>query len=138
MSIIDEKKALAAKYHMSGYNCAQSVACAFAEDFGFDSGTVFKLAEGFGLGMGNMECTCGAVSGAVMAAGMKNSGSVPGSTKGSTYGLSRQINEAFTEKNGTLICADLKGVTTGKPLRSCPGCIDDAVEILCGVLNLDK
>ncbi|MDD7408297.1 MAG: C-GCAxxG-C-C family protein [Anaerovoracaceae bacterium] len=136
---VDERKALAAKYHRSGYNCAQSVACAFAGDLGFDHDTVYKMAEGFGLGMGNMECTCGAVSGAVMAAGMKNSDpSVPGSTKGSTYKLSREINEKFVEKNKSLICADLKGVTTGQVLRSCPGCIDDAVEILCGVLEMTE
>ena len=34
---------------------------------------MFKLAEGFGLGMGCMDGTCGAVSGAVAIAGMCNS-----------------------------------------------------------------
>lgn len=132
-----DRKEKAAAYHRLGYNCAQSVACTFAEDFGYNPNQVYLLTEGFGLGMGNMECTCGAVSGAVAAAGMKCSNlKEPGKTKGKTYGLARQINEKFREKNGSVICADLKGVTTGKVLRSCPGCIEDAVAIAEEVLEL--
>ncbi len=132
-----DRKERAAVLHASGYNCAQSVACVFAEDFGFDADEVYRLTEGLGLGMGNMECTCGAVSGAVAAAGMKNSDlSRKGKTKAGTYALARQINEKFRQKNGSVICADLKGVKTGTVLRSCPGCIDDAVEIAEEVLGL--
>ena len=131
------RKERADALHRSGYNCAQSVACVFAEDFGFDPDTVYLMTEGFGLGMGNMACTCGAVSGAVAAAGMKCSDlTKPGKTKSSTYQLARQINEKFREKNGSVICADLKGVTTGQVLRSCPGCIEDAVDIAEEVLGL--
>ena len=42
----------------------------------------------------------------------------------------------FEEKNGSTICRDLKGVDTGKVLRTCPGCIEDAVEIVQEVLGL--
>lgn len=38
----------------NGYNCAQAVACAFAEEAGVDKATVFRIAEGFGSGMGTM------------------------------------------------------------------------------------
>lgn len=132
-----EKQAKAAELHSRGYNCAQAVACSFCEELGFDEETVFRLAEGFGLGMGGMQCTCGAVSGAMMLAGMANSKpEMGGRSKSFTYKVGKDIPAKFLEKNGSLICGELKGVSTGKVLRSCPGCIDDAVEIAEEVLGL--
>lgn len=64
-----DKKELAVSLHNRKFNCCQSVICAFAQETGVDALTLFKMSEGFGLGMGGMECTCGALSGAVMAAG---------------------------------------------------------------------
>ena len=132
------KKELAISLHDKKYNCAQAVACAFAEEIGVDMETLFKACEGFGLGMGGMNGTCGAISGAVMLAGFRNSdGNLdnPG-TKASTYQLSRVILEKFEEKNHGTRCRELKGVDTGCVLRSCPGCIEDAVEIVQEVLGL--
>ena len=63
----------AAERHERGYNCAQAVACCYCEEMGIDEQTVFELTEGFGLGMGGMEGTCGAVSGAVAVLGRMNS-----------------------------------------------------------------
>ena len=40
--------------HNRGYNCAQSVVCAYCELFGMDESAAFRLAEGFGGGMGGM------------------------------------------------------------------------------------
>ena len=42
----------------------------------------------------------------------------------------------FAEQNSSLTCKELKGVETGKVLRSCPDCIMDAVEIAEKVLGL--
>lgn len=128
----------AANRHENGHNCAQAVACSFAKELGYDEKVIFQASEAFGAGMGGMECTCGAVCGAVMAAGMKNS--VMGGeklTKASTYQLSKKITEKFREKNGSVICRELKGMDTGKVLRSCPGCIEDAVHITEEVLGLE-
>lgn len=131
------KKELANELHNQKYNCAQAVACAFADDFDADPQLVFKLCEGFGLGMGCMNGTCGAISGAIAILGLKNSDgnlSTP-STKLSTYQLSKEMHERFRTKNQGTICHDLKGIDTGKPLRSCAGCIEDAVEILEEILK---
>ena len=107
-------------------------------EIGVDEETLFKAGEAFGLGMGGMEGTCGAVSGAVMLAGFKNSDGQLNDpkTKAETYKLSREIVRRFEEKNGSLICRDLKGIDTGTVLRTCPGCIEDAVEIVQEVLGL--
>ncbi len=48
--------------HNKGYNCAQSVACAFVNEVTMEEKTLFKVAEALGRGMGNMEGTCGAIS----------------------------------------------------------------------------
>ena len=45
------KKEKAALLHAKGYNCAQSVACAFCEELGLDEQLIFKLNEGFGAGL---------------------------------------------------------------------------------------
>ena len=125
---INACQAQAAEYHARGFNCAQA---------GLDPQTAFTLTEGFGAGMGGMTETCGAISGAVaimgfvMSDGMENP-----KTKGQTYKLSREIAKRFGEKNTTTVCGTLKGIGSDKgPLRSCPGCIDDAVEIACDVLK---
>ncbi len=132
------KKELAISLHDKKYNCCQAVACAFAEEVGVPMETLFKAGEGFGLGMGCMECTCGALSGAVLLAGFCNSdGELHSpSTKQATYQLSRKLAAGFIEKNGSMICKELKGVETGKVLRSCPGCIEDGVELVQEILGL--
>ena len=59
-------------FHDKGYNCAQAVACSFCKEFGVDEEEMFRIAEGFGLGMGMME-VCGALSGMMMIIGLQNS-----------------------------------------------------------------
>ena len=112
----------ATKLHENGCNCAQAVACSFCQEFGIDENEMFRIAEGFGLGMGVMEM-CGALSGMAMIIGLSNSqGSTDeGSrTKGDTYKKIRTYVQKFKEKNGSCICRELKGVETGKVLCSCP------------------
>ncbi len=121
----------AVSLHDKGYNCAQAVVCAFADDLGLDEQTAYKMSEAFGLGVGQMEI-CGAVSGACMVAGMKNSGGLDniGKTKGETYKINRAIADEFKQMNESVICRELKGVETGNVIRSCTGCIEDAVKIV--------
>ena len=121
----------AVSLHYKGYNCAQAVVCAFADDLGLDEQTAYKMSEAFGLGVGQMEI-CGAVSGACMVAGMKNSGGLDniGKTKGETYKINRAIADEFKQMNESVICRELKGVETGNVIRSCTGCIEDAVKIV--------
>ena len=46
------------------HNCAQAVACTYCDLCGLDSKVVEDIAGSFGLGMGNMEGTCGSLVGA--------------------------------------------------------------------------
>lgn len=132
------KKEKAIELHDKRFNCCQAVACAFAEEIGVDEQILFKMGEGFGLGMGCMDGTCGALSGAIMLAGLKNSdgNTDTPATKASTYQLSKELLQKFKEKTGSTVCRELKGVDTGKILCSCPDCICAGVEIVEDVLKL--
>lgn len=114
-----------------GYNCAQSVVCAFADVVGVDEQVLFRIAEGFGSGMGGQQHVCGAVAGAVMVNGLRNSSGQPGNIDSliKTLGVSRQLTESFCAQNSTAICKDLKGTETGKMIRSCPDCVMDAARL---------
>ena len=121
------KAEYAISLHDQGYNCAQAVACTFCKEFGVDEQEMFRIAEGFGLGMGMME-----MCGMMMVIGLANSvgdleKGMP--TKGSTYKQVKEQVQKFKEKNGSYLCHELKGVETGKVLCSCPQCIMDAVAL---------
>lgn len=124
------------KKHDIGYNCAQAVACTYCDLVGMDEDTMFRLTEALGAGMGGMEGTCGAVSGACVLAGMKAStGNLEKpDSKGASYRLSREIVKQFKEQNSSVTCKELKGVGTGKVLRACGDCIKDAAAIAEKVL----
>lgn len=124
------------KRHDKGYNCAQSVACTYCDLLGYEEADIFRMTEGFGAGMGGMEATCGALSGAVLLAGLKNSdGKLDGpKTKGRTYQLSKEMVKQFQEKCGALVCRELKGVGADRPKCSCADCIKDAASIVENVL----
>ena len=125
----------AVENHHKGCNCAQAVACAFADKVGYDEETLFKMTEGFGAGMGNRKCACGAISGAILLAGLvSSSGTVENVTKRNTYKLSAQIVDMFEEKCKAITCEDIKGTITGTPLCSCDECIRVAAEIAENIL----
>ena len=135
---MSDRIAKALANHDKNFNCYQSVACAYCDLVGVDEETMFKAAEAFGLGMGGMEGTCGAIAGAVLLAGFKNSSAnlEHPDSKGQTYKLSAAIVKEFLEKNGATACRDLKGKDTGVILRTCPGCIEDAAAIAEKILEL--
>lgn len=114
--------------HKKGYNCAQAVLCAFSDKTGFSEDELFKISEAFGFGMGT-QGVCGAVSAMTFLAGINKSAgieSLPHSNKKQSYGLSKEMIAAFENKNKSVICLKIKG----ENLRSCDGCIEDAVEII--------
>lgn len=126
--------------HNKGYNCAQAVACTYCDLVGVDEKTMFKMTEALGLGMGGMQGTCGAVTGACVLAGMKAStGNLEQpNSKMDSYQLAREISNQFQEQNGSLVCKELKGVDTGKVLRSCQNCIRDAAGLVEQVLFTEE
>ena len=127
---MENRKNNAIELHNKGYNCAQSVALTYADLVDIEPAQLFKITEGFGLGGGNMQGTCGAISGALALVGLLNSsGDLENpATKAQTYSLNKEILQNFQDRNGSVICRELKGVNSGKMLRSCPDCIMDVCE----------
>ena len=119
-----------------GYNCAQAVACVFCDKLKRDEKEVFEIMEAFGFGMGTMD-TCGVVSAMAAVVGMNVSdGNMQEpKTKKDCYKDIKNLKDKFIAENKSVICRQLKGVDSGEVLRSCEGCISDAVELLEGYLN---
>ncbi len=116
----ETRKQIAVAKKQSGCNCAQAVLCTYADIAGIDEETAMRLAAPFGAGMGNMEGTCGAITGAGLVLGLS----------GASTRQMRQIMNKFQERNGATQCKMLKGVGTGKVLRDCSDCVADAAEFL--------
>ena len=104
-------EALARANFLEGYNCAQAVLLAFAEDAGLEKNTALRLASSFGGGIGGMREVCGAVSGMLMAAGLLY-GYTPGDRAGKSehYARVRELSERYRAENGSIICRELLGL----------------------------
>lgn len=99
---------------MKGYNCAQSVAAAFAEEMNMQEADAARLTIGFGGGIGRMREVCGTVSGMafVLSALYADEG------KGSVYAKIQAVAEKFEQENGSIVCRELLGLD--KNGKRCP------------------
>lgn len=126
-----------------GYNCAQAVFGAFANDLGLDEATALKIAAPFGGGFGRQREVCGAVSGMLMAFGYLYGydTSETGEVKMHHYEQTRALCDAFKEQNGSIICREILKTDEvgGTPAartekyyheRPCVRCVRTASEIL--------
>ena len=145
------KREKAIRLFEEGYNCAQSVFGAFAEDLGLDFETSIKFASAFGGGMGRLREVCGAVSGMFMVLSVKEGYSSPTAKeeKMELYKKVQNLAEEFKKKNGnTIICRELLqnvDVTKGYipedrtaeyyKARPCAKFVGDAAEIMENYLN---
>ena len=132
-----DHKNKALQLRQQGYNCAQSVACAYADDLPVNENLLFSLVEGYGAGMADTYGTCGALSGATAIISLLYSDGDLNNpqSKAATYKLVKILQSNFRQKNHSTICRTLKGIDSHEVLRSCPGCIEDAVEILDEILS---
>ena len=95
-----------------GYNCAQAVFIAFADECGIDRQTAALISSGFGGGLGRMREVCGAVSGMSMAASMLFGCGDPKNTgkKKEIYQTIQSLAGEFRNKNDSIICRELLGL----------------------------
>ncbi|MBP3889229.1 MAG: C_GCAxxG_C_C family protein [Cellulosilyticum sp.] len=135
---MEQRKNLAIENFKKGYNCSQAVVCAYCDALGIREEDAFRMAEGFGGGMGRLGETCGAVTGMYMILSLINSkGDLdnPRETKMQTYQSIQALAKEFEAKNKSTICRELKGETGGPVLRSCIGCVEDAAALLDAYLS---
>ena len=95
-------------YFHQGYNCAQSVFAAFADQVGLSEEAALRFSSAFGAGLGRMRGTCGAFSGLCMVAGFCK-GNLSGNPeeKEIIFSLTRELAEDFKKEFGTLTCREL-------------------------------
>lgn len=105
--LVEEVRRRAGKYFDEGYNCAQAVALSNIEVLKGRTDGIRQLAAGFGHGM-NAGCTCGAVSGGVLAIGCLLAGP-------DTKGFDKTIAEATAEVHRRFVSEF--GLTCCKGLR---------------------
>jgi len=128
-----------------GFNCAQAVLSAYCEQFGLDRETALRIACGLGGGMGRLQETCGAVSGAYLVIGLKSGQCAKddAAAKEKTYALVQEFARRFEAKNKSTNCrvllgADLIGgdmqTASEYVKRICPKMVQDAAEILEALL----
>jgi len=92
-----------------GYNCAQAVFGAFAEEMGMTEKQAVKMVSALGGGLCRMRETCGAVTGGIMALGVLRGYDDPKADdeKGALYARGQRMLTPFKEKFGTFSCKEL-------------------------------
>ncbi len=99
----------AGELFLAGYNCAQSVFAAFAEDLGMDEKAALRLSSAFGGGIGRLREVCGAASGLMMVLGAVEGYDVPDDEEGKKayYTRIQALMGTFRDECGSYLCREL-------------------------------
>lgn len=131
-------------------NCAQSVLTSYSDKLGFDKELALSITSGFGAGMGRLQKTCGAITGAFMLIGIYHDKYISDSdeSKETTNAMIQQFNEKFTAIHQTTDCAkllncDLK-TEQGQQYfhdnnlleKVCEKCISSSIDIIDELIKL--
>ena len=90
-------------------NCSQAVLLGFANRFRMHEENALSISSGFGAGMGRLQKTCGAVSGAYMVLGLYAGSKTKDNSerKEIAYTMIQEFTRRFEEKQGTTMCLEL-------------------------------
>jgi len=133
----------------SGFNCAQAVLMAYTDQLKFDNSLALSISTGFGGGMGRLQETCGAVTGAFMVLGIHNcqKHTDNGDRKNKTYSMVQEYDKKFKSIHHTTNCKTLLGCDLKTPEGQkifnetnlvetvCEKCISDSIKILDELMN---
>ncbi len=98
----------AGNYFKEGYNCAEAIFLTFREYLApeMDPGAV-KLLTGFGSGVGEAGCMCGALTGAVASLNLVTGRETNAESRDASYQRAQEFHDRFIEKFGTTCCRGL-------------------------------
>lgn len=110
---LEDRIQKAVELFMEGYGCSQSVVAAFSDLYGLDKMMAVRVAAGFGGGVGRMRMMCGAVSGIVTLVGLDcgQTEATDKEGKAACYKVVQELLARFRERNGSIICAELLGMS---------------------------
>ena len=118
----EERRLRARELFLQGYNCSQSVFCAYAEDYGMPLELALRVSASLGGGIARMRETCGAVCGMAMLVGMEEGQTKPNDPeqKHKNYKIVQQLAGEFREKHGSIKCSELLGLRKDAPIEAVP------------------
>lgn len=131
-------------------NCAQSVLTSYSDKLGFDQELALNITSGFGAGMGRLQKTCGAVTGAFMVMGVYNEKYISNSdeSKEATNTMIQKFSNNFIAIHQTTDCAELLNcdLKTEKGQQHfhdnnllkkvCEKCISSSIQIINDLIKL--
>jgi len=141
---MEKKREKAIHAFYNGNNCAQSVIKAYEDEFKLQQPQALDMALGFGGGMGKMQKTCGAVTGAYMLIGLHAARSISDQEQlnAEIPKLIQTFRKKFCQFHQTDQCIHLLGCdvrteagqATFKALnlkeKVCSKCIESSINIL--------
>ena len=100
----------AVDFFKGGRNCSQSVVSAFGPSWGLPAETCIRIAAPFGGGIGHIQETCGAVTGAIMILGMVHgAGTENRNARDHIIEKTQEFISEFKKRHRTIRCRDLLG-----------------------------
>lgn len=145
---INKIRETAENYYRNGdFFCSEAIVKTIKDEFKLPiSDEIVAAASGFPIGIGGSGCTCGAVSGGVMALGLVFGRQVAKDPKvRKTMELTKELHEKFRNNHKSLCCRILtKGLDMGagehkKQCISFTGEVaEEVAKIIVRELNLEK
>jgi C_GCAxxG_C_C family probable redox protein len=145
------RQQLAKETFLSLHNCAQAVLMTYSDFLGKEIDELRAVAAGFGGGMGKLQLTCGAATGAFMVFSIHASNVTRDNVEAKDLATAyiREFEERFRKQKGSLACRDILGVdmnteqgqneAISKNLYGtvCVDAVEAAVEIIEDMLKPD-
>lgn len=132
---IQELKGKAEELYRSGdYLCSEAVFTVINDYLGHPlPPEAVRVTSGFPVGIGVAGCTCGALSGAIIALGLKYGRKGPKEDNEKVLALSKELHDEFKSEFGSTCCRVLiKDFTFGSPehLEHCIRVTGEATEMV--------
>ncbi len=133
-----EARNKAGNYFKEGYNCAEAVFLTFRELLAPEMDpAMVRLMTGFGGGVGEAGCMCGALTGSIASLNMIKGRTTNQVPRDEAYQLAKEFSEKFTEKYGVTCCRALNPhpFETREHLTNCLKITGNTSKMLMEFLN---
>ncbi len=138
LQAIETARRKAEEFYRSGqFLCSEAVFLVANEFLGRPvPDAMVRLASGFPVGMGKAGCSCGALTGGVMALGLKYGRSTPGAATPGMFEAAKELHDRFRARRQCVCCrALIRKFEFGSP-EHMEQCITITGEVAADVVEL--
>ncbi len=135
---VENARRKAEEFYRSGqFLCSEAVFLVANEFLGRPvPDDLVRLASGFPVGMGKAGCSCGALTGGVMALGLKYGRSTPGAATPGMFEAAKELHDRFKARRQCVCCRALvRKFEFGSP-EHIEQCITITGEVAADVIEL--